>query len=70
VYIYYVYIGERRKRKNDFQKSTQLDPSLIAILKAYNVNLPAKILADQNAISKDIKQIIQEKKIVIELSKP
>jgi hypothetical protein len=39
-------------------------------LKAYNVNLPAKILADQNAISKDIKQIIQEKKIVIELSKP
>jgi hypothetical protein len=39
-------------------------------LKAYNVNLPGKILADQNAISKDIKQIIQEKKIVIELSKP
>ncbi len=26
-----------------FQKSEQLDPSLLAILKAYNINLPTKI---------------------------
>jgi hypothetical protein len=50
-------------------KNVDIDPLLIAILKSYNINIPLKSNSEKLIISKDLQQMIQEKKMIIELNK-